>query len=128
MSNPYVGRVVLKPESGQGDPGGYSLVGSGPDLRTVLEDLLAGVARLERDATGREHAVVVGDASGRSEQVYLGVRVDADTGRHMRKTRQLWRFYDSQLAGLVALIVVVLTFVGAHTVWEWISARLAVAS
>ena len=32
------------------------------------------------------------------------------------------------LSGLFALIVVILTMVGAHTVWGWISARLAAAS
>ena len=67
--------------------------------------------------------MVVGDASARFDYVHLGIRVDPEVGRHVRKTRRLWRFYDSQIAGLVALIVVLLTIVGAHTVWEWMSAR-----
>ena len=95
---------------------------------TVLEDLLAGVARLERDPARRAHHVVVGDGSGRFEYVHLGVRVDPDAARHVRRTRPLWRFYDSQIAGLFALTVAILTMVGAHTVWGWISARLAAAS
>ena len=121
-------RVVLEPWSGQGDPGGWVLVGSSADLRTVLDDILAGLARLEHDPARRAHDVRVGDGSGRFHYVYLGVRVDTDVARHVRRTRPLWRFYDSQIAGLFALIVLILTVVGAHTVWGWISARLAAAS
>jgi hypothetical protein len=127
-SDPYVSRVVLEWWNGQGDPGGYVLVGSSADLRTVLDDILAGVARVERDPARRAHDVRVGDGSGRFDYVYLGVRIDPDVARRVRRRRPLWRFYDSQIAGLFALIIVILTFLGAHTVWGWMSARFASAS
>jgi hypothetical protein len=125
--NSYVSQVVLKPESGQGDSGAYVLAGSSGDLRTVLEDLLAGLGRVERSSVSSAY-VVVGDGSGRHDSVYLGVHVDPNAGRHVPRTRRLWRFYDSDIAGLVALIVFILTMVGAHTVWEWIAVRYASAS
>lgn len=122
-TEPYVTRVVLKPQSGQGDPGGYVLVGTSADLRSVLEDLLAAVMRFDGQRTEpgpRFHSVVVGDATARYDYTYLAVHDDADVDRHRSKTRSLWRFYDSQLAGLIALMVMLLAIVGANTVWGWL--------
>ncbi len=122
VRNPYVGRVVLKPESGQGDPSGYVLVGDSADLRTILDDLLAAVRRFEGqvgDTTPRFHAVRVGDATSRYEHTYLAVLVDPNVGAHQRRRRRLWQFYDSQLAGLVALVLMLFAIIGAWTVWRW---------
>jgi len=126
MAHPYVTLVSLKPESGQGDPGGYVLVGSGADLRTVLEDLLAALGRFEAqpgDGTARFHAIRLGDASARHDYTYLGVRVDPDVSHHRRVMRRLWRLYDSQLAGLAALVLMLLAIVGARTTWLWLFGR-----
>jgi hypothetical protein len=123
---PYVKRVIIKPESGQGDPGAYVLIGSTPDLRAVLEELLAAVNRFEARPDELRpffHGVVVGDGSSRYEFTTLAVRADPDIRKHQRKTGWLWRFYDSNLAGIVALLVMVLAIIGAHTVWEWFVPR-----
>ena len=121
-SDAYLTRVLLKPESGMGDSGGQMLVGSAADLRAVLEDLLAAVERLDA-ATGDPrrlaHNVVVGDASGRWDHTYIGVHLDADVAGHHRNTRWLWRIYDSNVLGLIALVVLLLAIVGARTVWRW---------
>jgi hypothetical protein len=38
IASPYVTRVMLKPEDGQGDPGGSVLVGSSSDVTTLSGD------------------------------------------------------------------------------------------
>lgn len=96
MPFPYVNRVLIKRESGQGDPDAHALTGAASDLRAVLEELLAAVNRGESggEHTGF-HAVIVGDGSSRYEFSHIAVRVDADIQKHRQGVRGLWRFYDA---------------------------------
>ena len=48
------------------------------------------------------------------------VRVDPDLAKHRRYGRALWRFYDSSIAGLVALIILLFAIVGMSTVVAWL--------
>ena len=124
MQSPYIDRVVIRCEAAGPEPGGHVLTGSPSDLRTVLEELLAAVRRIEASPNQRGfHGVLVGDGSSRWEFTSIAVRADPDVQRYRARTRRLWRFYDSQLAGGVALIVFLLVLVGAHTVWQWIVTR-----
>jgi len=118
-----VHRVLVKPESGHPGFLSYVLIGAGSDLRAVLEDLLAAVARIEANQRGggdRFFAIQVGDATSRYDFATIAVRVDPDLAKHRRYGRALWRFYDSSIAGLVALIILLFAIVGMSTVVAWL--------
>jgi hypothetical protein len=121
---PYINRVIIRRESGQGDPDAHVLTGSASDLREVLDELRAAVDRVATDGnTNGFHAVVVGDGSARYEFSHIAVRIDPDIRKHQQRTRWLWRFYDSNLAGVVGMVLMLLVIIGLGAVYQWVLER-----
>ena len=116
-------RVLIKPDSGHPGFLAYVLIGSSSDLRAVLESLLAAVSRIEGNREGgcdRFFGMQVGDATSRYDCATVAVHVDPDLAKHRARGRSFWRFYDSSIAGLVALIILLFAIVGMSTVVGWL--------